>query len=135
MGYDQGGRELDHAASAALVGNHNNTTRVHDMDTLTIISDATANIHSIASQQVDREIKFRKGTKYAVVLASYYGGKGYTTHATQLAASNKADKLLAEGYSVCVIDSDGVRYIADSFDGEMFLATCDEYRCGAGDHT
>ena len=43
----------------------------------------TGSIHDIASDNFDRDIKFPAGAKYAVVLASYYGGKGYTMHKTE----------------------------------------------------
>ena len=46
----------------------------------------SGSIHDIASDQFDRRIVFGKGCKYAVILASYYGGKGYTTHKTEAAA-------------------------------------------------
>lgn len=80
----------------------------------------TGSIHDIASQHYDREIKFPKGAKYAVVLASYYGGKGYTTHATE-SATIQADKRLCE-YSRQIIGADGWIYEVDnsrSYDGEL----------------
>lgn len=46
----------------------------------------TGTIHDLASEHWDRNIRFAPGCKYAVVLASYYGGKGYTTHRTEPAA-------------------------------------------------
>lgn len=80
----------------------------------------TGSIHDIASQHFDREIKFPKGAQYAVVLASYYGGKGYTTHATE-SATIQADKRQKE-YSRQIIGVDGWFYNVDtfrSFDGEL----------------
>lgn len=65
-------------------------------------------IHMIASTLYDREIRFPKGHKYAVVLASYYGGRGYTTHKTELTAI-KATKRNRE-FSHVIIDSDGRPY-------------------------
>jgi hypothetical protein len=74
----------------------------------------TGNIHDTASQHGDREIKFPKGSKYAVVLASYYGGKGYTTHATEEAAI-QADRRNKE-FSRVIIGADGYIYeIADDY--------------------
>jgi hypothetical protein len=73
----------------------------------------TGTIHDIASQHYDREIKFPKGAKYAVVLASYYGGKGYTTHATE-EATIQADKRQSE-YSREIIGVDGWTYQVNKF--------------------
>jgi hypothetical protein len=80
----------------------------------------TGSIHDIASQHHDREIKFPKGARFAVVLSSYYGGKGYTTHTTE-AATIQADKRQRE-YSRQIIGVDGWIYDVDmsrSYDGEL----------------
>jgi hypothetical protein len=80
----------------------------------------TGTIHDIASQHFDREIKFPKGAKYAVVLASYYGGKGYTTHTTE-SATIQADRRQSE-YSREIIGVDGWSYRVNkfrSYDGEL----------------
>lgn len=68
----------------------------------------SGSIHDIASDQYDRDIVFGAGCKYAVVLASYYGGKGYTTHKTEAAAvaASRANK----DYSHEIIDTEGRRY-------------------------
>lgn len=68
-------------------------------------------IHDIASEHYDREIVFAAGCVYAVVKASYYGGKGYTTHKTEAAAA-KASRALGD-YSHAVIDRYGKRYTAN----------------------
>ena len=65
----------------------------------------TGSIHDLASDHFDREIVFAPGCKYAVVLASYYGGKGYTTHKTEISAIKAAKRLT--GYSYGVIDCHG----------------------------
>ena len=68
----------------------------------------SGSIHDIASDMFDREIKFAPGCKFAVVLSSYYGGKGYTTHKTEeatIAASRRN-----RDYSHQIIDTDGNRY-------------------------
>lgn len=65
----------------------------------------SGSIHDIASDMYDRDIVFAPGCKYAVVLASYYGGKGYTTHRTEGAAI-AASRRQAD-YSHCIIDTDG----------------------------
>lgn len=87
----------------------------------------TGTIHDIASQHYDREIKFPKGAKYAVVLADYYGGKGYTTHQSE-SATIQADKRNRE-YSRQIIGVDGWVYYVDmsaSYDGELARHT--DYR-------
>lgn len=76
-----------------------------------IIPAKTSNsgsIHDIASEHGDRVIRFAPGCKYAVVLASYYGGKGYTTHKTAEAAIAKS-KALGD-YSGRIIDGGGAEY-------------------------
>lgn len=82
----------------------------------------TGTIHDIASQHYDREIKFPKGAKYAIVLADYYGGKGYTTHQTE-SATIQADKRNRE-YSRTIIGVDGWVYYV-SYDE---LVKDDDYR-------
>lgn len=72
-------------------------------------SSNSGSIHDIASQHGDREIRFAPGCKFAVVRASYYGGKGYTTHKTAEAAA-KASKAQGD-YSHEIIDSDGAEYV------------------------
>ena len=73
----------------------------------------SGSIHDIASDQFDRRIVFGKGCKYAVILASYYGGKGYTTHKTEAAAvrAYRATK----GYSRCVLDAQGNELSCDGW--------------------
>lgn len=68
----------------------------------------TGTIHDIASQHYDRDIKFPKGSKYAVVLASYYGGKGYTTHRTAKAAIAESNRQ--REYSHTIIDTNGSEF-------------------------
>lgn len=68
-------------------------------------TSGTGSIHDMASDTADREIIFAPGCKFAVVLASYYGGKGYTTHKTEKAAIKASRKI--GGYSHCIIDVAG----------------------------
>jgi hypothetical protein len=70
----------------------------------------TGNIHDIASAMFDRDIVFPTDCKFAVVLASYYGGKGYTTHKTEKAAINASRRL--SDYSHRIIDTEGREYVA-----------------------
>lgn len=71
----------------------------------------TGSIHDIASDQYDREVVFGRGCRYAVVLASYYGGKGYTTHRTA-EATIKASHRVRE-YSHVILDTAGREYSVD----------------------
>ena len=68
----------------------------------------TGSIHDLASDCFDREINFAPGCKFAVVLAAYYGGKGYTTHKTAEAAIKAANRR--KDYSKAIIDADGNGY-------------------------
>lgn len=77
-------------------------------------------IHDIASDMHDREIRFARGCKYAVVSAAYYGGKGYTTHRTAEAAIGASRKN--REYSHLIIDADGNEYdIADGWFGSKLV--------------
>ena len=77
----------------------------------------SGSIHDIASDTHDREIVFRGDAKYAVVLASYYGG-GYTTHTTEEATVKAARKVRA--YSHTILDADGNEYM--EYYGELVTA-------------
>ena len=68
----------------------------------------TGSIHDLASDLMDRDIKFPAGSKYAVVLAAYYGGKGYTTHRTEGAAIKQSNSMT--NYSHNIMDTDGNLY-------------------------
>lgn len=76
----------------------------------------TGSIRDLASQHYNREIRFPKGAKYAVVLASYYGGRGYTTHRSE-SATIQADKRNSE-FSRRIIGVDGYYYEVD-YDGDL----------------
>lgn len=69
----------------------------------------TGSIHDLASDMFDRDIVFPAGCKFAVVIAAYYGGRGYTTHKTEQAAIKAARKV--KDYSHRIIDTDGAEYI------------------------
>lgn len=78
------------------------------MKTVTIEQSQNTNIHQIASEYHDRDIRFTKGKEYAVLLPSYYT-LNYSTHSTLLLAAKAAKKLEKLGYyNVTIIDSDGV---------------------------
>jgi len=77
----------------------------------------TGSIHDIASTLCDRDIVFAPRCKFAVVLSSYYGGKGYTTHKTEWAALAASRRNKA--YSHCIIDTDGNAYEYDKWTGKL----------------
>lgn len=71
----------------------------------------TGSIYDVASDMYSREIIFAPGCKYAVILSSYYGGKGYSTHkspAAVIAASRKV-----RDYSHIIVDVEGNRLEPD----------------------
>ena len=82
-------------------------------------SSNSGSIHDIASDMFDRDIVFAPGCKFAVVLASYYGGKGYTTHKTEEAAIASSKKQ--SDYSHAIIDADGNEYLVidDYYGGKL----------------
>jgi hypothetical protein len=87
-------------------------TKESKMTTFTIPQKMSnsGSIHDIASDMFEREIVFAPSCKFAVVLASYYGGKGYTTHKTAAAAAAESHKQ--REYSHTVIDTEGNEYSA-----------------------
>lgn len=80
------------------------------MKIYTIPQVINASIHSIANTLFDRDIEFKKGCDYAVVKASFYSGKGYTTHKTIAATVKQSLLLTKNNYSHKVIDSNGKQY-------------------------
>lgn len=68
----------------------------------------TGTIYDLASDLEDRVIS--GPGKYAVVLAAYYGGKGYTTHKTEKAAIKKSQELSRYEIHHAIIDGNGNRY-------------------------
>jgi hypothetical protein len=78
----------------------------------------TGTIYDISSDQYDREIKFPKNSKFAVVLPAYYGDH-YTTHKLDHAAIAKCK--LTNQYCV-IIDIDGNEYdIAPGFNEDYLI--------------
>lgn len=72
----------------------------------------TGSIHDIASDQYDRDIRFRSGEIFALVIAAYYGGKGYSTYKSEAAAVRASRKC---EFSHQVIDPHGQVYNVDSY--------------------
>ena len=75
----------------------------------------SGSIHDLESDLYDRKIRFRAGTKYAVVLAAYYGGHGYTTHKTPEATIRQSQKLA--NWSHRIIDDQGNMLEHNGLDG------------------
>lgn len=69
---------------------------------------SAGSIHDIASSHYDRDIVFAAGCKNAAVLASDYGGYGYSTHRTAAAAIAASRRKIA--YRHCIIDIEGTKY-------------------------
>ena len=72
-------------------------------------SSGEGSIHDIASTS-DRVIRFGVDCRFAVVLASYYGGRGYTTHRTE--ASAMAASRRQSAWSHQILDTEGTEYEA-----------------------
>lgn len=68
----------------------------------------TGSIHDIASDMFDRKVTFAPGCRFAVVLSSYYGGKGFSTHKSEEAVIAASRRNRA--YSHCIVDVLGVTY-------------------------
>ncbi len=68
----------------------------------------SGSVYDIASDQFDREIT--GPGKYAVVLSSYYSGRGYTTHRTEATAAKKSIQLSRGDWSHTIIDNSGTVY-------------------------
>jgi hypothetical protein len=90
-------------------GKENGTMKIY---TIRKKMSNTGTIRDVESDLYDRDIEFRKGTIYAVVLAAYYGGRdAYTTHRTPEAAIRQSRSMAA--YSHKIIDHEGRVYGAN----------------------
>ena len=76
----------------------------------------SGSIHDLASDTSDRQIKIPATAEYVIILAAYYGGKGYSTHATADSAAKKAKILKKDKYSFEVFRADGSHLEWDGFD-------------------
>lgn len=74
----------------------------------------TGTIHDVESQHHERKIVFKSDEQYAVVLAAYYGGKGYTTHKTKEAAVKQSNKN--REFSHQIVDRNGNWYFCDGYE-------------------
>jgi len=68
----------------------------------------TGSIHDIESGLFDRNIIFASGCKYAVIKAAFYGGKGYTTHKSDMTTIKAIQSI--KNFSHQIIGVDGTRY-------------------------
>lgn len=76
---------------------------------------------SIHSAETEREIVFVDDMVYAVIMASRYEGKGYTTHSTLETTSKKIRQRNMEGADYVVIDRDGQKYFKDYQENGKFI--------------
>ena len=75
------------------------------MKTVTIPKkQLSGSIYDISSALFDRIIKFRAGCRYAIVSASYYGGRGYKTYKSETSAIRASRSSI---YSHQIIDDNG----------------------------
>jgi hypothetical protein len=88
--------------------------------TITGKMSGTGTIHDLAAEY-DREIKFRGGTKYAVVLIAYYGHNLYTTHRTAEAAIRESKKQTRGGWEHVIIDSEGAEYKISGYYNDQLI--------------
>lgn len=77
----------------------------------------SGSIHDLASATKNREIRVPSAATHILILAAYYGGKGYTTHNSPEAAAAKYKQLRRENYSVQAFSAKGEHL---DFDGEDF---------------
>jgi hypothetical protein len=84
----------------------------------------TGSIHDISSAMMAREIKIPAGTSHIIVLSSYYGGRGYSTHQSAASAAAKIRSLKKDNYSFRVFSDTGENLEWDGWDfrrGEPML--------------
>lgn len=77
----------------------------------------SGSIHDIASDMRAREIRVPDNATHIIILSSYYGGKGYTTHTDAEAAAKKCKALRKDGTSYQVFSAEGQSL---DFDGWEF---------------
>jgi len=79
----------------------------------------TGSIHDLASDTMDRVIKIPASAGYIIILAAYYGGKGYSTHSTAEAAVKKVKNLRKNNYSFRAFDAEGTHLDWDGCNFEI----------------
>jgi len=78
----------------------------------------SGSIHDLNSDMCDRLIAVPASASHIVILAAYYGGRGYTTHASAEAAAKKCRSLKKDGYSYQSFDAAAGKHL--DFDGQDF---------------
>ena len=76
----------------------------------------SGSIHDLASDMRDREIRIPAAATHLIILSSYYGGKGYSTHSSAEAAAKKVRSLKKDGTSFEVFEADGTHIEWDGCD-------------------
>ena len=74
----------------------------------------TGSIHDLASDSEDRDIKFPGGSGFAVILASFYGGKGYTTHRTEDATVRQSKRMSKHSHEILDVEGNCFRINYDT---------------------
>lgn len=77
--------------------------------------------YDIARSDCERDIHFDPEMIYAVVRASYYGGKGYTTHKTEVSAIAASKRETNSDCAYDIIDRTGTRYEIKDSEGTKHL--------------
>lgn len=76
----------------------------------------SGSIHDLASDMRDRNIKIPAAAEFIIILSSYYGGRGFTTHASYDSAVKKAKQLRNDNFSFQIFTSDGENLDFDGWD-------------------
>ena len=87
--------------------------------TTIIIPQKPANagsIHDINSDMMDRAISVPHGSTHVIILAAYYGGRGYSTHQSVEAAARVMRRLRKVGTSCRAYTATGKHLDWDGFE-------------------
>jgi hypothetical protein len=83
----------------------------------------SGSIHDLSSEHFDREIKFKKGDEYAVVLAAYHGGNVFYTCRSKESLLKRIKK--EREFSYKIIDNMGNTISGDG-NGNFWVEDCYE---------
>ena len=76
----------------------------------------TGSIHDLNSDTHDRVIPVTEGTTHVIILAAYYGGRGYSAHKSAESAAAKMRALRADGTSCQAYTANGQHLDWDGFE-------------------
>jgi len=103
----------------SLIPRKPNQTKTMTTITIPQKQPNSGSIHDLASDMRDREIHIPDSASHVVILSSYYGGKGYTTHTSTESAAKKVRGLKKDNTSFEVFEADGTHI---EWDGGDFVA-------------